>query len=82
MNNDLVGIESGLMWDRFAWVFRRAGKLEGLGAMEGGREADFAGFLGVDLAARYLSVPMILSMRGDHIEVLLGRVADLLRGTI
>ena len=37
------------MRDRFARVFGRAGELERLGSMERGREADFAGFLGVDL---------------------------------
>lgn len=37
------------MRDGFARVFGRARKLERLGSVEGGCEADFAGFLRVDL---------------------------------
>jgi hypothetical protein len=37
------------MWDGFAWIFWRTGELEGLGAVEGSCETDFAGFLGVHL---------------------------------
>ena len=37
------------MRDGFARVFGRAGELERLGSVERGREADFAGFLRVDL---------------------------------
>jgi hypothetical protein len=37
------------MRDGLAWVFGSALQSEGLGSVEGGGCADFAGFLGVDL---------------------------------
>ena len=37
------------MRDGFAWVFGGAGELQGLGPVEGGCEADFAGLLCVGL---------------------------------
>ena len=40
------------MRDGFARVFGRARKLKRLGSVEGGREADFAGFLRVGLVRR------------------------------
>lgn len=49
MDDDLVGIETGFMRDRFAGVFGRAGQLERLGSVEGGAEADFADLFAVDL---------------------------------
>ena len=49
VDDDLMMIQAGLMRDRFARVFWRSGKLEGLRSMESGGEADFTGFFGVDL---------------------------------
>lgn len=37
------------MGDGFARIFGRARELKGLGAVEGGCQADFAGFFAVDL---------------------------------
>jgi hypothetical protein len=37
------------MRNRLAWVFWRSGEDEGLRSVEGGGEADLAGFLCVDL---------------------------------
>ena len=39
------------MGDRFAWIFRGAGKLEGLGPVECCCTSYFAGFLAVDLCS-------------------------------
>jgi hypothetical protein len=49
VHDDLVVVETGLVGDRLARVFGRAGELEGLGPVEGGGFADFGGFGGVDL---------------------------------
>lgn len=49
VDNDFVVVEAGFMGDGFAEVFGCAGELEGLGAVEGRREADFSDLLGVDL---------------------------------
>lgn len=35
VNDDLVLIETWLMWDRLAWVFWRAGELKSLWLVEG-----------------------------------------------
>ena len=37
------------MWDRFAWILRRAGEGEGFGAVEASARADFAPLVRVDL---------------------------------
>ena len=42
-------VEPGFVGNGFPGVFGRAGKLEGLGAMECCGEANFAGFFGMDL---------------------------------
>lgn len=47
-----MGIESGLMRDRFAWVLGCAGQDERLGPVEGGGFADLACLLALDLEGR------------------------------
>ena len=49
VDDDLVGIESGLRDDRLSGVFWLTGELEGLGLVEGRRETDLADLVGVDL---------------------------------
>jgi hypothetical protein len=49
VDDDLVLIETWLMRNRLAWVLWGAGKLEGLWLVEGGRKADLANLLGVNL---------------------------------
>lgn len=49
VDDDLAGIETGLTWDRSAWVFRCARKSEGLWQVEGGRLADLVCLVRVDL---------------------------------
>jgi hypothetical protein len=44
VQDDLVGVEARSMGDGLAGVLGRPGELEGLGAVEGGRGADLAGF--------------------------------------
>ncbi len=48
--DDLVLIETRLMRNGLSWVFWLAGKLEGLGAVEGCRQADLADLVGVNLS--------------------------------
>ena len=52
VNDDLVVVESGLMRNRFSWVFWRSGEDEGLRSVEGSGEADFAGFVCVHLVMK------------------------------
>jgi len=54
MYDDFVVVETRLMRDGFAGVFGGAGELEGLGAVEGRCEADFAGFFRVYLGGGLL----------------------------
>lgn len=49
VNDDLVLIETGLMWDRLAWELWCTGELEGLWLVEGGAVADLADLLVVNL---------------------------------
>jgi hypothetical protein len=49
VDDDLVGIESGLRDDRLSGVLGLTGEMEGLGLVEGRRETDLADLLGVDL---------------------------------
>lgn len=49
VDDDLVGIESGLRDDRSAGVLWLTGELEGLGLVEGRRETDLADLVGVNL---------------------------------
>ena len=49
VDDDLVLIETGGVWDGLSWVFWLAGELEGLGSVEGGRETDLAGLQSVRL---------------------------------
>jgi hypothetical protein len=49
MLDDFVLIETRLMRNRLSWVLWLARKLEGLGAVEGGRQADLADLVGVNL---------------------------------
>lgn len=48
VDDDLVLIEAGLVRDRLAWVLWCARELEGLRAVEGGRQTDLADLVGVD----------------------------------
>lgn len=48
MDDDLVGIETGLMRDRLSWVAGGSRELESLGSVEGGTESDLLGLLGLD----------------------------------
>lgn len=45
VDDDLVGIESGLMRNRLSWVLGASAELEGLGSVEGGAQSDLASFL-------------------------------------
>lgn len=49
MHDDLVVVQARLVRDGLAGVFWGTGELEGLGAVEGRGEADFADFFRVDL---------------------------------
>jgi hypothetical protein len=49
VDDDFVLIETGLVRNRLAWKFGRAGELEGLGSVEGGRKTDLADLVGVNL---------------------------------
>ena len=51
MNDHLVVVQSGLMGNRFAWIFGGAGELEGFRPVEGCCVSDFARFFAVDLLA-------------------------------
>ena len=50
VDDDLVLIETGSMWDGLSWVLWCTGELEGLGAVEGSRETDLADLVGVYLS--------------------------------
>jgi hypothetical protein len=52
VDDDLVGIETRLRNDRLPGVFWFPGELEGLGLVEGRREADLANLVRVDLNLR------------------------------
>ena len=49
VDDDLMLVETGLVRNRLTWVLGRAGQLEGLWLVEGGREADLAGLVRVNL---------------------------------
>lgn len=49
VDDDLVLVETGLMGHTLAGVLGRARELEGLGAVEGGRKANLADLVRVDL---------------------------------
>lgn len=49
VDDDFVGIKGGLRDDRLAGVLGLSRELEGLGLVEGRREADLAYLVGVDL---------------------------------
>jgi hypothetical protein len=49
VDDNLVLIETGLVRNRLAWVFWRAGKLKGFWSVEGGRLANLSDLVGVDL---------------------------------
>jgi hypothetical protein len=49
VDDDLVLIETWLVWDALAWELWSTGELEGLWLVEGRRETDLADLLGVDL---------------------------------
>lgn len=52
VDDDLVRIEAGLVVDGLAVVLGSTRQDQGLGAVEGGRESDLAGLLGVSLQTR------------------------------
>jgi len=52
VDQDLVLLDTGLGLDTLAGVLGSARELEGLGLVEGGRQADFADLVRVDLIKR------------------------------